>query len=155
MNILILALNILGTFLVSVEAIKLENLIKSQKYLFNSNKTLNPHIPWEDSGKTSILSEIGCSGFLLRILLIFYFPSFSFTYLIFNTIVENYGIAIIAIFGSFVVWTVLIILIEITIKMLKSIVKRTENGMIGIIGFLVLVISFVLQYHSSKTIHCP
>ncbi|MCM0666388.1 hypothetical protein [Flavobacterium tyrosinilyticum] len=150
MNIILLILNILGTFLVSVEAIKLDNLIKFQKYLLNSNKTLNPDIPGEGSGKTSILSKIGCFGFLGRIMLIFYIPSFAFAYLIFNAIVEKYGIIIIAIFGSFVVWTALIILIEITIKILKSIVKHTENGMIGIIGFLILVISFVLQYYSSK-----
>jgi hypothetical protein len=155
MNILILIFNILGTFLVSVEAIKLDNLIKSQSYLRNSNTKLNPEIPWEGTGKKNILSEIGCFGFIVRVIMIFYIPSLIFTYLLFDSIVEIYGIVLIAIFGSLILWTVLIILNEITIKILKNIVKRTENGMIGIIGFLILAVSFVLQFYSSQIIQCP
>ncbi|WP_264529448.1 hypothetical protein [Flavobacterium sp. N502540] len=150
MNTLIFILNILGTFLLSVEAIKLDNLVRSQKYLYYSNKNLNPQITWEDSEKRNILSKIGCIGFLSRILIIFYIPSLILTYLILDDIHEEYWICLIAIFGSFVMWTALILLIEIIIKLLKNIVNLTANGMIGIFGFIILVVSFSLQYHISK-----
>jgi hypothetical protein len=151
MSIAILIFNILGTFLVSVEAIKLENLTKTQKFLRFSNKNLNPEIPWEGSGKTNILNEIGCLGFLFRIFIIFCIPSFTLSYLYFTGVIEIYWIILIGIFGSYLLWTLLIILNEITIMILKSIVKYTEVGMIGLCGFVILVVSFVLQYKSS----CP
>lgn len=150
MNILILIFNIVGTFLLSVEAIKLENLEKCQAFLRHSNANLNPEIPWEGSNKENVLSEVGFSGFLLKILAIFFVPSFILTYLFLHKVIEMYGLFLIAIFDSYILWTILIILIEITIKILKNIVKHTERGMIGLIGFIILLASFLTQYFSSK-----
>jgi cellulose synthase/poly-beta-1,6-N-acetylglucosamine synthase-like glycosyltransferase len=130
---------------------KLENFIKIQKFISNSNKSLNPEIPWEGSGITNSLNEIGFAGFLFKMFMIFCVPSFTLSYFFFHDIIELYGVILIGIFGSYIVWSIFIILNEIVIRILKGMIKQTETGILGFSGFMILLLSFVLQYKSS----CP
>jgi hypothetical protein len=51
MNLTILILNIIGTFFLSIEAIKLENLERFRYRLRQSNSILNPQLEWDESNK--------------------------------------------------------------------------------------------------------
>ena len=149
MNLTILILNILGTFLVSIEAIKIENLKKLILYLRNSNSHLNPKINCVDESTHQTLKEkLGCYIFIGVILLIFGPISYIILSIIFP-IIKTYWLIPLSILGAFLLWTFLIYFIELIVKFLSVIEKYTSKGIIGISGFLILVISFILQYNST------
>lgn len=146
MDLIILILNILGTFLLSIEAIKIENLKKIITFFRKTNSKLNPKIKWVDK-KTEFkhLENYGCYIFLIIIILAFSPLSF----ILIDTFFPNLKIylkLILTVLGALIIWTILIYLIELIIKVLTSIERYTSKGMIGIIGFIILTTSFILQY---------
>src|SRR5690606_28232426 len=149
MDLIILLLNILGTFLLSVEAIKLENFEKLRNLLKNSNSVLNPKIEWTESA-TEETTSLGCSSSIWIIVVCFFPISFIITYSILKNHVDLYYVFGIAVFGSILIWSFIIYIFEFIIKLLKLIEQNIAYGFIGILGFLLLVISFVLQYYSVK-----
>lgn len=147
MNTAILILNITGTFLLSVEAIKIENLLRLIGILSKSNRTLNPQIEWREVKDKSWVIRDKVLFFLLLTLL-FYPISFVLLYYTFEA-----GLTwslIFSIAGIFIFWTITIYFTLLLIKVFKWIEKNTSQGIIGIIGFILLVISYFLQYNNSK-----
>src|SRR5690606_8560559 len=149
MDLIILLLNILGTFLLSVEAIKLENFEKLRNLLKNSNSVLNPKIEWTESAKEETTS-LGCFSYILIIVVCFFPISFIITYSLFKNNLDLYFVFVFSVFGSIIIWSVIIYIFEDIIKLLKLIDQNIAYGFIGILRFLLLVISFVLQYYSVK-----
>jgi hypothetical protein len=149
MNLTILILNIIGTFLLSVEAIKLENFEKFRNHLRKSNSILNPKIEWVDSDE-EVTNSYGCYFFILLVILCFSPISFLITYKLAKNHLNIYYIIGISLFGSLVIWTFIIYTFEFIIKILKMIEKNVAHGIIGIIGFLILVISFICQYYAAN-----
>lgn len=154
MQILILILNITGTFLLSVEAIKLKNLRVLIGSLNKSNRILNPRIHWvenevkdkDEGNEVRKNSHYGASIFFMIVVLVFIIPS----YLIIQFFLPSLNIILlvsISIFGSFILWTAVIYFIELIIVILNFIESNTKEGIIGIMGFLLLVVSFVFQYY--------
>lgn len=146
MNLTILILNIIGTFFLSVEAIKIENLKKLTSLLHKSNLHLNPKINWVDENtQFGFKEKYGCYLFMLTVIIVF--SPISFILLKSLLSVQNIYLEIfLTVFGALVIWTFIIYLFELIIKFLLSIEKFTAKGFIGIIGFIILVSSFTLQY---------
>ena len=151
MTILILLLNIFGTLFLSIEAIKIENFEKLISFIRGSNQILNPKIDWVDKPK-KVKNRWTFEIYLLAILIIFGIPAFLIISYLFPTL--KYSIKIqLALLGAFIVWTLLIILNELLIRVLKLLVKNTTKGIIGAIGFILLFISYCLQYAQATTLN--
>jgi hypothetical protein len=150
MNLAILFLNIIGTFLVSVEAIKIENLQRLTLLIKKSNSKLNPRIEWIDNSTNQTLKEkLGCYIFLLIILTVFSPISFILLHTLFPTL-NTYWLLPFSGFGAFIIWTAIVYFIEHLMKSFTLIETYTSKGFIGIAGFVVLVASFILQYKAAK-----
>lgn len=146
MKLAILLLNILGTFLLSIEAIKLENFQKLEIFFSSVNKKLNPKINWvKDDSNQSSKGNYGCSHFLLIIIIIFG----PISYLILNNIFSGLPILlliVISAFGAFIIWTVLIYLTQFLVTILARFERYTVKGIIGLAGFLIIITALILQY---------
>lgn len=139
-NEIILLLNILGTFLISIEVIKIKNL-----YLL-----LNPRIDGNgEKTEINLLNRIGFNGFLLLVIIIFS----PLSYLIVSKFLKLSLLVSIffSIGGSFVIWTILICIV----KFFNIMEEKIPKGVSGLLGFLILIISFGLQYYTTLTQNCP
>jgi hypothetical protein len=152
MKIALLILSLIGTFLLSVEAIKLDNLKKTVKLLKRSNSTLNPKIEINQFTESNSfeIHRISFSIFILIILITFYPISFLILNQIFKSEIKLIWILLFSAMGSFVVWTILVYIIEFIILIYKLIEKYTSQGIIGILGFIILAVSFILQFIESS-----
>lgn len=128
MNYLILILNIVGTFFLSIEAIKIENFIKLIAKIRRPTNSLNPRIEWVDEKSKS--DSKGVASFFMVVIAIFsppvfivgllLFPHFNWVYLLFG-----------ALFGSFMLWTLTVIFGNLLIKILTYIIAKTPKGTIS------------------------
>src|ERR1051325_10392933 len=111
MKLSILILEILGTFLLSIEAIKIENFKNLTKFLTRSNQALNPEIKWqEETKKKETIKNPTSTFFLISIAILFYPPSFVILSFLLNV---NLGyIFLLSALGTFVLWTVVILINE-------------------------------------------
>lgn len=144
MNELILILNLLGTLFLSIEAIKIDNFCKITKFIRGSNNVLNPKIEWSDKVDPEPIGWSFKIDFFVFILL-FSVPAYLFFSYCFEALKWYYKI-LAAFFGGFILWTILILVNELLIRLLKYIVRNTAKGIIGILGFILLAICFYLQY---------
>ena len=147
MNISILLLNIFGTLLLSIEAIKIENFEKIIHFIRGSNRILNPKIEWVDEMKKVQNGRSYTVDFFV-FLILFGIPAYLILSYFFPDLKQLFKIPL-SFLGAFIVWTILILANELLIKILKLIVTNTTKGIIGAIGFILLVISFCLQYIQS------
>src|SRR5580700_9460201 len=131
MNGCILVLNIVGTFLLSVEAIKIENLIKLIEQIRRATAFLNPRIEWVDEMPKG--GKRGAGSFLFLMIAIFSPAIFTIGLLKFYHLNKGYLI-VGTIGGSLVFWTLLILLGGLMIKVLSYITAKTAKGTIGISG---------------------
>lgn len=155
-NIFILIFNIVGTLFLSVEAIKLENFQKLSHLLKKYNSIVNQKIVYVDEFGNRIEEkaieaeneEQNLNGMsFLKMILGFYPLSLVILYLSLNEWIYNYGIVLLSILGSFVVWTITLIIFEGFILFFKFLEKKLAKGIVGITGFVILFVSFCLQYY--------
>ena len=152
-NLSIFILNVVGTLLLSVEAIKLDNFQKLAAILKKYNLILNPKIVWLDEFGNKINNQDEDENItlskatFLKIIASFYFITLLILYLSLKTFLYFYGIALFAIGGSFVTWTLVILLFEAVISFYKFLEKKLAKGIVGMLGFGFLLISFIFQYY--------
>jgi hypothetical protein len=144
MNQTIFILNILGTLFLSIEAIKIENFQKMINFIRGSNSVLNPKIEWTDETKANS-SEQSFEANFFAFILFFGVSSYLLLSYFFIKLKLYFKIPL-ALFGGFVLWTILITLNECFLWLLKIIIKNTTKGIIGLLGFIFLSVSFYLQY---------
>lgn len=118
-----LILEPIGVFLLSVEAIKISNLERVRMALTSPYNRLNPRIltakEGEEKGSDPPVNTRSCIGAIV------WFPVFILIY-------------------SFVA-TPFIILFYCTMKLLKRIEDHTQTGVIGLLGFALWFLSFVIN----------
>jgi hypothetical protein len=175
MSYLINIIELCGTFLLAVEAIKIKNLKKWLRNIHLFNFYLNPPLEFVDEENSlknideqktkSIQKDIICDnifedkslnlnyvfGGLLLLSCIIYFPLFFGNIDIFSFLpVKDYKllwivkVILIVLLGT-ILWTIIIYFIKLMVYILSKIINNTESGIIGIIGFLFFVISFILK----------
>jgi hypothetical protein len=152
MQFTILILNVIGTFLLSAEAIKVENLRIPAKVFDKGSARLNPQIEFveENTNKTINTksdSHIYHSPLFLPWLTILAMGIVSF-FLIQHYLsdISLFFKIIMAFFGGLIIWTIMIYSFKGIVIFLSIIEKKLSKGTIGIIGFILLLSSFVLQY---------
>ncbi len=158
-------ITILGTFLLAVEAIKLRNLIiLRKKYMVTFREIINPRIEWVDGEPSKkaksetrrffliwgiLLISVGTISNILLLKLAFiqyYFGKVG------NVYYEILIFVLIAFLSGAVIWTFLIYFLKFMELLLIKIESHTESGVIGIIGFLFILSSYIIKWITSPTI---
>jgi len=152
MKLTILFFNIIGTFLVSAEAIKVENLRILAKIFNKGSNNLNPQIEFVDGNSDKTFTTTNSRRFYKSVMfiplsniLLFWIFSYMVLQHLFPKLWFLFTLFI-SFFGGTFIWTVLIYSFKGIVLFLSFIEKKLSRGMIGIIGFLILVVSYFIQY---------
>lgn len=178
-------LELLGTFFLAVEAIKLKNLEKFRFNLKSINSILNPKIILVDEDGEAIPNQAKTNNKkeLININLkinkqLTSRKTYSFelfiTVLIISSGIIYFGILyicmvdiltfipiensywfyipkiLLGIFIGPVLWTIMICFFNLIIYLFKRIENNTETGIIGIIGFFIFVITFLIKTFATR-----
>jgi hypothetical protein len=146
-------LDILGAFLLSVEAIKIENVNKLAKRLFDTANEFIPGLPHKQlgwAGSSVFLMVLVTMFIFVGWAIIYYAPQeFAFAYLIAAVAVSLFLLIPIVIVISFIltgfISIPLALLVGLMSGALGSIERNVPSGIIGLIGFALLVLGFLGQ----------
>jgi hypothetical protein len=160
MEMTINILELIGTFFLGIEAIKLKNFENFLLYLKNNNSFLNQKIHWVEENDNKTLNKKKKTNYNFELLLIglFFFSGIIyFGFLFFfkidilnfiHTERNNWFYLPKVILGALIgpiLWTISIYLFELLIFLLNGLEKNTKTGVIGIFGILLFILTFILK----------
>jgi len=148
-NLAIFILNVIGTFCLSIEAMKIDNFEKIIYFIRHSNRIINPKIKWVDETKKKTESLSYRIDFFV-FLILFGTPAYLILSHFLKSLQLLYKIPL-SFIGGFFVWGIVVILNELVLKFLKLLIRNTTKGIIGILGFILLAISFYLQFKLTQS----
>ena len=153
-------LNIMGTFFLAVEAIKLKNLITLREtYIVGLFELINPKLEFIE-GELDKKEQKSNRIYFFTLLSILFLTGTAFNTILLlkveaiRILFESVNLylfrillfLVIAFLTGAIIWTILIYMLKLIEVFLLKIESNTKNGIIGTLGFLLILISFVIKW---------